>query len=150
VTAHLRVEQEMPRSSAEVFAVLHDYHRRLEWDTLLQRAETRDDMPAGKGVLSTCQARRSLGGLVFKTEYKAYDPPSVAAVKLVDPPRFFASWGASIRHTDLPGGGSMCTYTMTFVCKPRWAAPLVERVAALAFRWETRRRLRALAHYLGR
>ncbi len=138
----------MPSPSDVVFATIHDYHRRLEWDTLLRRAETAGDVPAGKGVVSTCTARRALGGLSFTTVYKAFDPPTVAAVKLVSRPWLFESWGAAIRHEDLPGGRSLCTYTMTFRCRPRWAAPVLERLAALAFRLETARRLGSLAQYL--
>jgi len=149
MTAHLQVTQGMPCPAADVFALLHDYHRRLEWDTLLRRAETEGDVPAGKGVRSTCTARAGLGGLAFTTQYMSFDPPRVAAVKLLDPPWPFASWGASIRHTDHPDGrGSECTYTMTFTCRPGWAASVLEPVAASAFRLETAKRLRALAAHL--
>ena len=44
---------EMPVSSAEVFALLHNYDRRLEWDTLLSSARlTRGSTKAGKGACS--------------------------------------------------------------------------------------------------
>ena len=32
------IQRQMPVKSAEVFALLHDYDRRLEWDTLLKEA----------------------------------------------------------------------------------------------------------------
>lgn len=76
--------------------------------------------------------------------------PQLAAVTLVNPPPFFSSWAASIRHRELGPGRSEVAYTLTFTCRPTVLAPLIERVALVAFRWETRRRLRALAAYLGR
>lgn len=153
MTVHLQVRRLMPVSSELVFDTLHDYDRRLEWDTLLQRATVHGHAPPGRGVVTTCTARRSLGGLAFTTEYKAFRRPRVAAVKLLRPTGPFAAWGASIAHEDVddPAGPvrSWCTYTMTFVCRPRVLAPVLEPVARQAFRWETDRRLKALSAYLG-
>ncbi len=153
MTAHLTVSLQMPAGSERVFDTIHNYDGRLAWDTLLQRAEVHGDRPPGRGVVTTCTARRSLGGLAFTTQYKAFDRPRVAAVKLVRPTGPFATWGASIRHQELApdqhGARSTCTYVMTFTARPAWLAPVVEAVAARAFSWETRRRLRALASHLG-
>lgn len=38
VVAHARVAVEMPAPAEDVFDLLHDYGRRLEWDTLLRAA----------------------------------------------------------------------------------------------------------------
>ncbi len=32
------ISQQMPVRSSEVFELLHDYDRRLEWDTMLKKA----------------------------------------------------------------------------------------------------------------
>jgi hypothetical protein len=101
------------------------------------------------GGVAVCTARRMLGGYSFRTRYVTFDRPRVAAVKLESRPPFFAAWAASIRHEDLSGGRSRATYTMTFRCRPAWAAPVVEPVARIAFARETRRRLRALAGAVG-
>jgi hypothetical protein len=100
MTAHLTVTTQMPAVSERVFDAIHDYDGRLAWDTLLQQAVVHGDRP-GRGVVTTCTARRSLGGLAFTTQYKAFDRPRVAAVKLVRPTGPFATWGASIRHQEL-------------------------------------------------
>ncbi|MFN0079947.1 MAG: hypothetical protein ACKVY0_26070 [Prosthecobacter sp.] len=45
------VQQQMPVASAKVFALLHDYSRRLEWDTLLRDARlTQDHQQASQGA----------------------------------------------------------------------------------------------------
>ncbi|GAB2913832.1 hypothetical protein GCM10027047_09730 [Rhodococcus aerolatus] len=148
MTAHSVVRQEVPAGVEQCFDLVHDYHRRLQWDTLLRRAVTVDDATPARGVEAVCTARRSLGGISFRTRYVTFRRPELAAVVLVDRPPVFATWAASIRHRPLDAGRSEVVYTLTFTCRPAWAARVVEPVALAAFRWETRRRLRALASFL--
>jgi len=148
MTVHLRVRESLPASCEEAFDLIHDYPRRLQWDTLLRAAWTEGGAAAGPGVVATCTTRRSLGGFSFRTRYKAFRRPEVAAVRLESPVLFFESWGASIRHTGRVDGGSDVEYTMTFTCRPRRLGPLLEPVVGAAFRWETRRRLTALRRAL--
>src|SRR5262245_9608615 len=149
--AHGEVSEIIPAPSEAVFDLVHDYGRRLEWDTLLRAAYLTDGYKvAGKGATSVCVGRRSLGGIALKTVYVTFDRPRVAAVKMVNRPPFFATWAASIRHEDLAEGQSRITYTFTFTARPRWARFALEPPMALLFNWETRRRLRALGDYVRR
>lgn len=148
MTAHAVVRQELPASCEAVFDLVHDYPRRLEWDTLLRSAETVGGVAPGPGVEAVCRARWGLGGLAFRTRYVSFRRPDLAAVVLVDRPPVFRTWAASIRHLPLAGGRSEAVYTLTFTCRPALLAPVLERAALAAFRWETRRRLRALATHL--
>ena len=144
--AHGRVSAIIPAPSAAVFDLLHDYERRLEWDTLLQAAYLDDGFTAAaKGATAVCVGRRSLGGIALKTVYVTFERPKVAAVKMVNPPPFFATWAASIRHEDRADGHSAITYTFNFTAKLRWCRAVLEPLMRLVFIWETRRRLRALA-----
>lgn len=146
--AHGKVTAILPAPSGAVFDLLHDYARRLTWDTLLQAAYlTEGRRVAGKGAVAVCVGRRSLGGIALKTIYVTFDRPRLAAVKMVNRPPFFATWAASIRHEDLADGRSRLTYTYTFTARPRWARPVLEPVMGRLFAWETRRRLRALGAY---
>ena len=145
MTVHLVISQQMPADCERTFDLLHDYRHRLSWDTLLRRAFTEDDAVPARGVVAVCTARRRFGGYSFRTRYVTFDRPRLAAIKLESRPPFFASWAASVRHEPLPDDRSTATYTMTFRCKPSWAAPMLEPVARWAFRRETRRRLAALA-----
>ncbi|HKA90038.1 MAG TPA: SRPBCC family protein [Haliangiales bacterium] len=148
---HGEVSEVIPASSAAVFDLLHDYGRRLEWDTLLQAAYLDDGFTqAGKGATSVCVGRRSLGGLALKTVYVSFDPPTVAAVKMVNSPPFFAAWAASIRHADLAPGRSRITYRFQFTARPRFLRWLLEPIMGRLFRWETKKRLRALRDHFGR
>ncbi len=147
--AHGKVSEAMPADCARVFAVLHDYPLRTTWDSLLSAAYLEGGATAaGKGVVSTCVGRKSLGGLALQTVYVSFDPGVVAAVKMINRPPFFATWAASIRHVPGGGEGSTVAYTWTFTARPRWLAFLLEPVMGLVFRWETRKRLAALRRYL--
>jgi hypothetical protein len=148
--AHGSVSATIAAPSAAVFDLLHDYSRRLEWDTLLRAAYLADGhTAAGKGVTSVCVGRRSLGGLAFKTVYVTFERPSRAAVKLLNAPPFFVAWAATIQHQDLSAQESRITYTFHFTVKPRLLRPLLDPLVERIFRWETQKRLRALQqHFL--
>lgn len=153
MTAHSVLSTTIERPSAVVFDAVHDYSRRLEWDTLLRGAYTEGDLPPGIGVVAVCSARWHLSGLTFATRYVTFRRPDLAAVTLVRPSFVFAVWSASIRHRDLPAttgapASSEVSYTQTLRCRPRWLSRPLEYVAIGMFRRETRRRLRALKQYL--
>jgi len=143
--AHAEITEVIPAPSSVVFDLLHDYTRRLEWDTLLQAAYLEGGAKAAaKGVTSVCVGRKSLGGIALKTVYVTFERPTLAAVRMVNAPLFFESWAASIRHDDLSAHESRLTYKFQFTTRPRVLRfildPLIERL----FAWETRKRLQAL------
>ena len=138
----------MPAPSAAVFDLLHDYDRRLEWDTLLQAAYLTDGYTeARKGATSVCKGRWTLGGIALKTVYVTFDRPTLAAVKMLNTPPFFESWAASIRHDDLPDQTSRITYKFQFTAKPAFLRFLLDPIMGRIFRWETRKRLAGLRSY---
>lgn len=145
---HGSIIETIPASSAAVFQLLHDYDRRLEWDTLLQDARLCDNWHAAAlHATSICTGRWFLGGLAFKTEYVSFNPPEVAAVKMLNRPLFFDSFAATIRHRDLAGGSSTVEYKYSFTARPAWLRWFLHPCMAVAFRMETRKRLRALRRF---
>jgi hypothetical protein len=135
----------MPAGAGQVFALLHDYERRLEWDTLLCEAcLTGGHRSAAKGVTSRCVGR-AFGGLVaMETRYLSFEPGRVAAVELVNRPWFFEHFAASIRHEDRDHGSEII-YKFRFAARPRWLAWALEPIMLIYLRRETGRRLDALA-----
>jgi len=142
------VRQVLPVPADVAFDVVHDYPNRLCWDTLLREARTVGGATPARGVEAVCSARWTLGGLSFRTRYVTFRRPDLAAVTLTSWSPFFAGWAASMRHRDLDGGRSEVVYTLTFTGAPAPLRRPVEIVALRVFRWETRRRLRALAAHL--
>jgi len=132
-----------------VFAVIHDYHCRLAWDTMLREARLLDGATAaGIGVRSLCVGTWRSLGLAIETEYIQFVPGRVAAVKLTNRPLFFERFAATIRHEALSEGRSRTTYIYAFRAHPRCLAPLLEPLMNMLFRHEVQRRLRALRSFL--
>lgn len=143
------VKETMPASATRVFAVLHDYDRRLEWDTLLQEAYLEPDFAeAGLGAISVCKGKTMLGGIALRTVYVSFKPGRVAAVKMLNRPPFFRTFAASIRHFDEGENLSELVYEYNFTAKPRFLGWLLHPVMNVFLDWETRKRLRSLKRYL--
>src|SRR5262245_54081834 len=118
---HGSVSVVIPASSAAVFELLHDYGRRLEWDTLLQDARLSQGWTAAQlHATSVCTGRWFLGGIALETEYITFKPPELAAVKMLNRPPFFETFAASIKHRDSDGGTSSVQYTFQFTARPSW------------------------------
>ncbi|MCU0493546.1 MAG: SRPBCC family protein [Chloroflexaceae bacterium] len=149
--AHGKVSAIIPAPRHVVFDLLHDYTRRLEWDTLLQAAYLADGYAvAEKGATAVCVGRKSLGSLTLKTVYVSFERPRVAAVKMVNSPPFFQSWAASIQHEELSASESRLTYTFHFTARPHYLRFALEPIMARVFAWETNRRLHALQAFFRR
>ena len=142
------VQKQMPVASDLVFALLHNYERRLEWDTLLKEARlTRGCEQAEKDATSLCVGKPFFGLIGVETRYVSFRPGELAAVKLINRPPFFGEFAASIRHQDNEGG-SMAIYQFRFAAKPRMFAWLLEPIMLRALKKETAKRLEALAEFL--
>lgn len=142
------IKRQMPASSVEVFQLLHDYDRRLEWDTLLRKAYlTGGSEKACKGATSCCVGKPCFGLIAMETRYIAFDAPRMAAVVLINKPWFFHAFSASIKHEDNEHG-STAEYTFQFRAKPKWLRKLIEPVMLAALKRETAARLEALAEFM--
>jgi hypothetical protein len=139
------VSEELPASCERAFDLVHDYQQRLTWDTLLREAYVEGDGPPDKDVITVCSGKWLVGGISLRTTYVSFERGKVAAVKMINTPPFFAKWAASIRHEPLGPERSRILYTWNFHAKPHALAWLFEPVMAAFFRWETRKRLRALS-----
>ena len=149
--AHGEVYEIIPAPSSVVFNLIHDYTRRLDWDTLLQAAYLDDGhTTAGLGATSVCVGRWSLGGIALKTVYVTFNHPTLAAVKMVNSPAFFQSWAASIHHEDLSDHESRITYKFHFTTKPQVLQFILDPLMKGIFLWETRKRLQALRDFFAR
>lgn len=145
-TAEIR--EIIPASTEAVFELLHDYKRRLEWDTLLQEAYLEPEFEkSDKGAISVCRGKRILGGFAVRTEYVSFEKGKVAAVKMLNRPPFFDSFAASIRHFEIDDQHSEVVYKVNFTAKPRWLRPILNPLMRAVFVWETRKRLEALKNF---
>ena len=145
------VEEIMPIGAAEVFAIIHDYDRRLEWDTLLSEAYIEPEFDlADKGVVTVCRGRRILGNIAIRTAYVTFEKGKVAAVRMLEPTSVFQTFAASIRHVDMEDGRSSVIYKFNFTSRPRFMRAICEPVILGVLKWETGKRLRALRSFCAR
>ena len=145
-TAEIRETISAP--AERVFELLHDYGRRLEWDTLLREAYLEPEFSqAARGAISVCRGKRILGGFAVRTVYVSFEKGKVAAVKMLNRPPFFDSFAASIRHLKIDDNRSEVIYKVNFSAKPKWLRPILNPLMRAVFTWETRKRLRALKNF---
>ncbi len=139
------IKEIIPAPAEAVFNLLHDYKRRLEWDTLLRKAYLEPEYEKSeKGAISVCRGKRILGGFAVRTVYVSFEPGKVAAVKMLNQPPFFDTFAASIRHRKIDDENSEVIYKVNFTAKPRFLRPILNPIMRRVFVWETRKRLRAL------
>ena len=147
--ASLSIEIDAPAEA--IFALIHDYERRLEWDSMLSEARLLGGAPeAALGVRSLCVGTWRSAFLPMETEYIRFDPGRAAAVKLTNRPPFFQNFAATLRHEPLGEGRSRTTYIYSFEPRPRSLAPLLEPIMNALLRREVRQRLRALKAFMER
>lgn len=132
-----------------VFDVIHDYQRRLKWDSLLSAAQVLPpDTLAAVGVCTRCIGTWTSCWMVIDTRYVSFDRGRVAAVTLVNRPWLLARFHATIRHETIDKSRSRVIYIYSFACRPRWLAWACEPIVNFLLKRETKRRLRALRDYV--
>ena len=145
------IKEIIPASAEAVFDLLHDYQRRLEWDTLLQKAYLEDDFSEScKGAISVCQGKAILGGFALRTQYVTFERGKVAAVKMLNQPPFFDTFAASIRHTTLGENQSEVIYKVNFTAKPKFLRWILHPIMKVILVWETKKRLVGLKEFFRR
>ncbi len=142
------IKEVIHASAIEVFDLVHDYKRRLEWDTLLQKAYLEPDFPEScKGAISVCQGRTILGGFALRTKYVSFERGKVAAVKMLNQPPLFETFAASIRHSDIGENQSEIIYKVNFTAKPKFLRWILHPIMRVVLAWETKKRLVALRNF---
>ena len=145
-TAEIR--EIIPAPAEAVFELVHDYRRRLEWDTLLREAYLEPEFgEAARGAVAVCRGKAVWGGFRLRTQYVSFERGKVAAVKMLNRPPFFDSFAASIRHLTIDDRHSEVIYKVNFAARPRWLRGILHPLMRVLFVWETRKRLRALKNF---
>lgn len=140
---------EIAASCETVFDLVHDYDRRLDWDSMLSRAELVGGATAADvGVRSLCVGTWKGAFLALETRYVSFERGRVAAVELTNRPLFFDHFAASIKHEALGEARSKTTYVYFFRARPGFLAPLLEPIIKLLLAREVRARLVCLRDFL--
>jgi hypothetical protein len=127
---------------AALFDLTQDYGRRLLWDPFLTEARLLGGATAPVvGVRAWCVAWYGLG---METEYVAYAPPRLAAVRMTRGPAVLAAFAGSWRFEEQGPGATRVVFRYHLKAWPRWLRPLLDPVLAAVFAQDTRLRLGAL------
>ena len=140
---------EIAAPAQTVFDLVHDYRRRLDWDSMLCEARLLDGATvAAKGVRSRCVGDWKCFWLPIEATYVSFQTGKVAAVKMDNRPLFFDECSATIRHDEFDDGVSAVTYIYNFKSKPSYLAFLLEPIMNAMLNREVRHRLEALKSYV--
>ena len=140
----------VPVSAEVAFAVSQTTGEvRLRWDPFIRRQQLLGgaEVPA-KGVRTFTVQRF---GLRMVSEYVSYNPPSNVGMKMTKGSWFFERLAGGWRFSpvdDANGGadaGTLAVWRYNFACKPRWLAPVAERIGAVILQRDIDRRIRGFA-----
>ena len=101
---------------------------RLRWDPFIRRQHFLDGATAPAKGVRTFTRHRS--GLSMVSEYVSYNPPTNVGMRMVRGSWFFENLAGGWRFAPDPSGGTRATWRYSFRCRPRWLAPLAERVGS--------------------
>lgn len=126
-------------SSDRLFALSQDYSRRVEWDPFATRSELLNG--AAAPAVGVDEYIESAGGLVMVSRYVSFQPPRVAAVSMIDGPRLLASFSGGWKFRQISPTHCKVTFTYNFRTSPIWLRWVMEPIAGLWYRRQTRARL---------
>ncbi|CAD6009548.1 SRPBCC family protein [Agreia sp. COWG] len=118
---------------------------RKRWDPFIreQHFEGGATRPA-KGVYTHTVQRF---GFRMQSEYVSYNPPRNVGMKMTKGSWFFEKLAGGWRFSPVEGqaGMTLAVWRYNFTCKPRWLAPLAERIGVVVLGRDIERRIKGFA-----
>jgi hypothetical protein len=120
---------------------------RLRWDPFIRRQYFLGGaLEPAKGVQTVTVHRL---GFRMTSEYVSYAPPTNVGMKMVRGSWFFERMAGGWRFDPhiAPDGqhGTLATWRYNFACRPKWLAPLAERIGAVILQRDIDRRIAGFA-----
>lgn len=116
---------------------------RLLWDPFIRRQRLLGGATRPAKGVRVATTHRS--GLRMTTEYVSYNPPTNVGMKMLTGSWFFQHFAAGWRFQPAADGGTLATWRYSFSCRPRWLAPLAERIGVALLRRDIDRRIAGFA-----
>ncbi|MBF4572765.1 SRPBCC family protein [Herbiconiux sp. VKM Ac-1786] len=136
----------VPVSPEVAFAVSQTTgETRMRWDTFIRRQQLLDGATVPAKGVRTFTVQRF--GLRMISEYVSYNPPSNVGMRMTKGSWFFERLAGGWRFSPVDGDpdSTLAIWRYSFTCRPRWLAPLAERIGALLLQHDIDRRLRGFA-----
>lgn len=118
---------------------------RLRWDPFIRRQRFLDGaVTPAKGVRTLTVHRL---GFRMVSEYVSYAPPTTVGMKMVRGTWFFERLAGGWRFVPADGDptSTVATWRYSFTCRPRWLAPLAERIGTVLLQRDIDRRIAGFA-----
>ncbi|AXH34281.1 SRPBCC family protein [Humibacter sp. BT305] len=118
---------------------------RMRWDPFIRRQHLLDGATVPAKGVRTFTVQRF--GFRMVSEYVSYHPPSNVGMRMTKGSWFFERLAGGWRFTPVDGDASrtLAVWRYNFTCKPRWLAPLAERLGAVILQRDIDRRIRGFA-----
>ena len=116
---------------------------RMLWDPFISRQHFLDDATVpGKGV-RTLTVHRS--GLRMVTEYVSYRRPTNVGMTMITGSWFFERLAGGWHFDAVTPDSTRAVWKYNFACRPKWLAPLAERIGKLILQRDIDRRIAGFA-----
>lgn len=118
---------------------------RRRWDPFIRRQHFLHGALAPATGVRTFTVQRF--GFRMESEYVSYRPPTTVGMKMTKGSWFFARLAAGWRFSAVTGtdAGTLAIWRYNFACKPRWLAPVAERIGAVLLQRDIDRRILGFA-----
>jgi hypothetical protein len=127
-----------------VYRTSQDYAVRYEWDPFPEHIAQLGSGPLQVGSKVTVKAK---SGLSMTVEFVQFQPPTVAAINMVEGPVFLRKFAGSWSFRSEGDAATLVRFRYNLKMQ-RWALPvLTERLAAFYFQHQVKRRLQGLKRY---
>ncbi|MGV8883049.1 MAG: SRPBCC family protein [Rhodoglobus sp.] len=116
---------------------------RMRWDPFIRSQHLLDGaaVPA-KGVRTLTVHRL---GFRMISEYVSYNAPTNVGMKMLDGSWFFERLGGGWRFIAVDENTTQAIWKYNFACKPKWLAPLAERIGAVILQRDIDKRIAGFA-----
>lgn len=114
---------------------------RLRWDPFIRRQHLLAGATAPARGVRTLTVHRL--GFRMVSEYVSYQPPTNVGMKMITGPWFFARLGGGWRFSPVDGqpGQTLAVWRYNFACRPRWLAPVAERIGSVILKRDIDQRI---------
>lgn len=116
---------------------------RYAWDPFVREQRLlHDATKPARGVQSLTKSRHRL---TMVSEFTRFNPPTQVGMKVVDGPPFFATFGGGWSFKPVDDNTCVATWRYTFSIKPKWLAPIADRIGAWLLGKDIENRLKHFA-----
>lgn len=116
---------------------------RMRWDPFIRSQRFLGGATRPASGVQTLTVHRL--GFRMVSEYVSYRPPTNVGMKMVRGSWFFEKLGGGWRFEPVDERSSRAVWKYNFSCRPRWLAPLAERIGAVILQRDIDRRIAGFA-----